>query len=616
MKHALRLFLLFCAAAVLTPVVRAQGTFVKKRASLAAMRQTPSLVLPKAGTEGGTVSFPYALAAFYAATGDVGNYYLVLSAEEGEYDSANGTINTTGWALCLDLYAPASSPIELPVGEYAESDDCSAFTCNPDYSYLIVYGENGETEAVSQLSGPVVVEKDTKGQFLITANVTHEGGSYRLVYNGDLDFTNTNQATDVFQQIDHDVTGEFTGAMAIYNGNLFESNTGNMQLCLFDTTFDPETGGFTDTGHMVQLFLFSTLFNNPSKASVVAGTYTMARNFKRGTWYPGLEIDYLGMTIPFGTYVCNLYGTTTDDMSYGYITSGEVVIEQDDEGVYTVTVDGLTDKGRKVQITYRGGIPVTNKSADTPSSHISTLEGDYELSLDHIELAHIYRDGTKYGCGSYVVDLGSPSGGDQFVTDHQGDILRMEFLTEPGEAYLPPMIYEVMEEKWYTYYAPGRMTKGYWVTGGDLSGTRWVHFAEGRYYIMDGIAPIEDGSVVVEKNEDTGEYTFTINLVDDAGYYITGKWTGPVELMYDPEAIITGIEGVDADGKELQARFLDRGTLQLDGVSASDEVRIYDVSGQLVTTARGAGSVSVGHLPAGVYVVSVEGKSPVKIMKR
>ena len=70
----------------------------------------------------------------------------------------------------------------------------------------------------------------------------------------------------------------------------------------------------------------------------------------------------------------------------------------------------------------------------------------------------------------YTVDLGSPSGKD----GNEGDLLRMEFQTSAGTAYLPSGTYELMENDhlWTNLYAPYKMTRGYFDNVGGRTGTR------------------------------------------------------------------------------------------------------------------------------------------------
>ena len=145
--------------------------------------------------------------------------------------------------------------------------------------------------------------------------------------------------------------------------------------------------------------------------------------------------------------------------------------------------------------------------------------------------------------------------------DDGGDIIRLEFLLEEGEKYLKEGTYTVMDTKYEYSYAPFKMMKGYFNTN-DLTGTRYMHFEEGRYYIMDHYAPVESGSVGVTCNPD-GTYRFDIALMCDANFHIDGTWSGPVELMYNPENITSGIDGIESDSLRLEIVYLDKDTLEL-----------------------------------------------------
>ena len=245
---------------------------------------------------------------------------------------------------------------------------------------------------------------------------TADGVTY--VYEGELSLTNmAGGSSSVYPQITTDMKGlQFTGGLAFYHGNLMESNTGNMIVDLYNGSHN-ENGGLTDKGVDLCINLYNRLFGDASKATLVPGTYTVARNFKQFTFFPGMEVDYMGITMIMGTYVKRRKAMTgSDDMDYDYCYSadGMVVIEEGDvEGTFNITVDLTTDRGHKVTGSGKNiAFPVTDLSQKGEKDVDSNLENDVDLNFDRVDKSRIYSLGVQNGVQVFSVDLGSPSGKD------------------------------------------------------------------------------------------------------------------------------------------------------------------------------------------------------------
>lgn len=570
---------------------------------------------PRAASQ---VTLTQCAAAVYNTGQDgLGNYYIIFS-EKGDVtvDLANGTVSASDDNLLfLDLYATASSPIVLPEGTYTAGDS-GAMTFS-EYTYSSYYNANGAEESANALSA-VNVKRADDGTYTITATDV-QGATY--TYTGKISFVDPSANTHVFPQIGADINVTCTGGMGFYHGNLYESKTGNMYINLFTGAFDPETGGMTETGYNLSLCVFSRLFPDSKQAHVMPGTYTMARNFQTDTYYPGMEIDYMGVTIPFGTYVKQRRAMTGSDTdyAYAYIVDGTITITDGTEsGKYNVTVDCITDDGHTVKATATDvEFPVTDLSDDKPAAVVSNLNDDVALNLDYVKTARAYYSGKQNGTHVFTVDIGSPAGRD----GNEGDLMRMEFQTGLDANDLREGTYQLMEQNhlWTNLYAPYKLTQGYFTDEGELTGTRYWHFAEGRYQVVDLYAAVISGSVSVErvKGSDT-DYHFTIDVADGNGFYIQGEWTGPLEKNYNPADIEvdTGIaQATTAQGNRLTVAYGADGSLTLEGVADDAEVSLYGVDGRLALTQHGA-HVAASALPAGVYVVKAAGFAPVKVVKR
>ncbi len=564
----------------------------------------------------GTVTFQTTLAAYYSNGTDYNNYYLIIAENyDASFDSSgNVTGAENSHVASLDFYVPSTEPV-LPAGTYKASTDASAGDYYYDVEYTLVnhYNANSQPDASYDITSDVVVEKE-EGDNLYTITFKDAQGT-DYYYKGYLVFQDINGTTGTYPPIESNVNTTFTGGMGIYNGNLYESQTGNMVINLFDTDFDPESGTMLADGYYISICAFNILFSDPSKAEVRPGTYTVSRKFTRDTYYPGLEIDYIGTTIPFGTYVCQRVTTNGEPVyRYAYINSGTIEITQDDNGynfnINCTTSSGLTVKGTATGIT----IPVTDASDDNRGAVISTLEEDHVLDLDYIKTSRIYFMGEQNGCNSFWYDIGSVSG----LDGTEGDIMRFEILTAPNTGNVPLGTYEVMayDHNYTNFYEPWKLVQGYWYNSGELTGTRYMHFEEGRTNVMDELAPAVSGTVKIESVDGTttvldGEhqYKVTVNVYDDGGFNISGEWTGPVELKYDPVSAGVGSVATEA------APYLSGETIYIPG-NTSAKADLYTVGGQLAKSITGASEINVADLQAGLYILKVEGKEPIKIVKK
>lgn len=268
------------------------------------------------------------VAAIYSpssASGVTGfeNYYLIISDKNNVvYDFNNGTISASNAVVAsLDLYAPDGTGIELPAGTFGESGSTYYGT---DNSFVQNYNTEGEAGADVAVTGDITVNKTANGVYVVSF-ADENGNTYS--YEGELSFTNiAGGSSTVYPQITTDIETTFKGGIAWYHGNLMDSNTGNMILDLYDGEYDPETGKMNSTGHDMTINLFNRLFGDPKEATLVPGTYTVARNFHKDTFFPGMEIDYNGVTVLMGTYVKRRKSMSGLDSDYDYCYIADVIV--------------------------------------------------------------------------------------------------------------------------------------------------------------------------------------------------------------------------------------------------------------------------------------------------
>lgn len=608
------LLLATLALSLLALPAAAQKTFTKAHASMASVKNA---VKAKPVADAQATTLTSVVAAYYtkASTGVVlDNYYLVLSDKsDATYDDAQGSIDATdAKVVTLDLYGPATGSTVLPEGEYVAdgSVDDAEQVYDPDYSFADYYNANGKSLSDPPLiSGNIDVKKNSDGTYTLTF-ADAEGTSY--TYTGNLSFYDRNGSNTVYPQITTDVNTTFTGGLAFYHGNLMESNTGNIYINLYDCDFDDSTGAMNEKGFDLSICAFNRLFGDPAQAKIVPGTYTVARNFQVNTYFPGMEIDYSGVTVLMGTYIKQRKAMSGADSDYafGYITDGTITITDGDEsGTYNFEVDCTTDRGHKIKGTAKNiSINIIDMSDDDTKSAVSNLDHDVTLDLSYIKTARAYYTGRQNGVNVFVVDIGSPSGKD----GNEGDLFKMEFQASTSASELPAGTYELMEENhlWTNLYAPYKLTQGYFDNYGELIGTRYWHFAKDRYQVVDTFASVITGRVGVEVLENK-DYKFTIDCADGRGFLIQGEWTGPLELNYDTATAIASVSDVKKVGV-----YVSGSTVSVSGADADDKISIYAADGQLVAEGKGNAPISTGTLGGGLYIVKVADKATTKFVKK
>lgn len=599
--------------AILVLPAAAQKSFVK-RARMQLVKYPSTMRAPQRADKS-AVAMNNVVASYYteasSSSGNQDNYYLVISdSENAVYNSTAGTIDATdATVVALDLYAPAGTGNVLPAGTYQVGE--GSLNYDDSYSYSTYYDASGKSGAETAISGNVEVKLADDGTYTISF-ADEKGESYSFC--GTLSFSDMNSGSAVYPQIPTDINTTFTGGMAFYHGNLMESNTGNIYINLYDCDFDPETGAMNSKGIDLAICAFNRLFGDPAQATIVPGTYTVARNFHSDTYFPGMEIDYSGMTIIMGTYVKRrkAMNGTDSDYDYGYITDGTITItEGETEGSFDFVVDCTTDRGHKVKGTAKNiTFNIVDVSDDKETYVESNLDHDVTLDLNYIKTARAYYLGRQGNCNIFSVDIGSPSGKD----GQEGDILRMEFQTATNQSSLPSGTYEVMADgHLYTnLYAPYQMTQGYFDNVGGRTGTRYEHFEKGRYCVVDTFAFVYSGRVGVEQLEN-GNYHFKLDLADGRGFLIQGEWTGPMQNLYDPANSINAV----ADEQKNYVVTFDGSHIIFSGNTSGVKASVYSAGGELlVKEADATSGIDASGMKQGVYVVKSSNGYTTKIVKK
>lgn len=573
---------------------------IKKLTPADASAATAKAQSPAKAATGETVKLTKALLAYYDAKAYANpDYYIILTDDENAtYDVKTGAMTATGGhVVAIDFFGAATSPIALPAGDYTCASTEAVGTYSATYSVSAVYDETGKQESYSAIAGTVSVTKS--GDTYTISGQDKTGMSF--TYTGELSFIDANASSHVYEQISSNVNTTFTGGNAYYYGNLYDSQTGNIYINLYDCDFDAETGAMNADGYDLALCAFGRLFPVSSAAHVEEGIYTMAKNFAKGTYYPGLEMDYMGTTVVFGSYIKQRKGNS---YSYGYITSGQFMITENSDGTYDVTVNLTTDAGLSVKGTASHiSFNVIDKSEDEKETHISNLEDDVLLDLNYVKTAYAWRNSYDYdgkqtnGCNVYTVYISRPSGKDMEDQDSEKvcDLMGFEFITEGTKDDLPEGTYTMMDYShiYTNMYEPFKLVQGYFYNSGELTGTRYYGFYGAPYGYAKWIAPAESGTVSVKRNEGNN-YTFTVDLLDDAGWAITGSWTGELskQYTYDP----TGIETATT--------------------TTAGPVEIYSADGRFVGKFSNLSAFDKSEYNNGVYIIKGQNKKTYKVVRR
>lgn len=475
--------------------------------------------------------------------------------------------------------------IEMPSGEYQLSAEPLEGTIDVSTSYVTRLVGNIQSRWDMQ-SGTVKVERDESGEYQISTNdlIISKGAvtdTVEYVFNSPLSLSDYMVLAPAMTSGDDDIIDmPFPDVTCVYHGNLFGSGAGNFVMTL-------STKGFLDDvdmelpGIYVVMNFFSKLFTGNTAPYIEEGKYSVSTAtsssslFQRWSLLPGLLMD----TSPFGSYIGQL---TKDGKSIlEYITSGVVEISYDDEAetssVYakmcTMTYSFKTSS-RSISGVWTGEILVDNQSETGASSEpLSTLEDDVECDMKNcskgtlglVEVLHRENviDAKDYDIAEAWQLWIEP---DSHAPD--GDVMVMEFVLPLGSQgeFAPELNKEytytmqpslAITDEWYELYVsrmgrphdelfdpqyameqPGwaDFLEGYdrcngrrgFTYAGGFRGNWYMHYEEGRFYVMDQHAPAINGWVKVKRTGDN-IYDFQWEFCDDypgTPNMITGSMTG------------------------------------------------------------------------------------------
>jgi len=575
-----------------------------------------------------TIDMSKCVAAIYDTGYETPGYYLILSdSQDASYNMNTGveSVPDGHYALVLDLYHNATTPVQLPIGTYYPRNDVNGYgasTYDSEYTMLNYYSD-GHASSIT-ITDPVEVTCDDSGIYTISTVVRNPDstGAVDVVYTGRINMMNVNEKPSVYPQISENISDIALdyGGVAFYQGVTDYSRNGVTMLNLYSVAASDD-GVMSDDGWNLCMMIAHKRFTRRDSYNVVPGTYVSATNLARDTWYPCREIDYnyggTVVTLPFGSYIRK---RENGNYTYAYLKEGTFTIMQDAEGNFYGSLDAVTDLGYTVTLTWKGKIVLNTENAQFQAT-VSNLTDDVALDFTKIDKGRIYHRGIVGGCRTFVVDLGSPSGRDSGI-NYGGDLLRMEFFAPQNTAVLQSGLYTVVPDRWNANelagggtYEPYSLNKGYFSSTGGSDGTRYAHFKDGSYCVEDLHGPVEEGTVRVTTT-DFQNYHFEIELFDDAGFKIYGTYDGPIEYNYNREALeneLSGLENIGVGDTEISVVLKDNNLTVLNAGNA--KVRIYNISGMLVADTTAENTIDVSGLSSGIYILSVKNKA-IKIVIR
>ena len=445
------------------------------------------------------------------------DYYFILSSGEvGTTGDTNDILpkDPGNYVVLCDIWAAISAdhanPI-LPEGVYTPNKGRANGTFNTELTFAIYNKEKvGEQYRI--------VNKLFKEG---TITVKHVSGGYNIV-------------VDVTTQDDEKLKFTYTGAITFSDKSDDEVNDGHIRknlniepkrvtmqkfsetddydnyvIRLFDTEKLSSDGLYTDgEGYKIQFDFYT------AKGADIAGEYVAGerKKYNPGTYYPGVW---------FGQQALGTFCQQTDasnDVKFSTLVDGKVVITKGEDGNYTIVCDFKDSDGYTVKASWTGKIQDFNASK-TPQT---TLTSDVNMVPTQCSAAYYYGDFLGNGTANYGVFLANET-----------EVLSIDFVAPTGNAEaLPTGTYTVSDSKKEWTVSPGEFS------GNSADKTCYVKYKlSGNSAVAIGKAPVRSGTLKI--SHQNGEYTIEFDFADDNNIYdptrkpnkITGKWTGPVNIV-------------------------------------------------------------------------------------
>lgn len=299
-----------------------------------------------------------------------------------------------------------------------------------------------------------------------------------------------------------------------YAGNYYGTEGYNYYIVLTDMLFDLTEQGmaFYPDSHAYILDIYSEVAVGDGENIIPNGTYELDMTSAGG---PGT------IAKEFSSYVAvdeklNQFGFTSATLT---VTDNKLEL--------VAVVDGKTHK-----VTYEGSLLLTmpGQGGGNTGESVSTLTGDVELSHDEcLIIAYNWGDYYEVGLDNYTFEVytNAETGvGDYFIfetlTSADTFVGNYTFLTDATEV-LDNLV------------MPASMDEDYNLLGSWYLSLGWNEEYEGP--AIDGVtvAPLFDGEMVFECDEEAGTCTILLDGYDDAGNNVVASLSGMYMLEDNSE---------------------------------------------------------------------------------
>ena len=465
----------------------------------------------------------------------------------GNYEFTFGNTTELGWEgdiqVFIDFYnVEDGDPLNpvLPNGEYLPESNYAPFTYNPSNSYVDIVVEGGEV-ITTPIFGTVTVER-TAATYTITVEGTLmvlDDMAFSARYTGSIQFVQG--GTSAYEFFEEDVTIEFDEAQMRYWGSWFYPFCDDLGVEMFDGTFDQN--GSLQKGyylHLSRVFMPKAEDFNAEYIALADGVYHVTDQVLETTYCQpylfdaGAITDYFGDKYFTGTYL--QYVENGQVKKVGLVTGGSFTVENNGT---KVTMDFVTDNGVNLSLTFDGEFAFGNfndNDESMPARPWTTLDSDHEYNFPEGTEGYAFCMGEymKPGFDNWMLMIYATNAE---YPDGFGDMFTTEFIVESGgpRTSLPTGTYNVSLD-----VADLTMFSGIASYAGGILFTWYGDLTPDAEGYSSETAPIVEGTVTVE-DAGQGNYHFTFDLVDDAGYKVTGEWTGKVSTQDLTESMTSSV---------------------------------------------------------------------------
>ena len=292
--------------------------------------------------------------------GDGADRYAFFLSDQGLNNG--GQAYTNGTYYYIDCFSPANKSTSLPLGTYTfdSSNSGQPYTINSDNSQLILTGDSVENTVSKYLTGAKMVVSANK----IVLEVTIEGKVHKVTYMGDLSLEDVSDENgdngggnnDPTDGQDGEAQSTLTGDRHVtfdgehrakwgYEGDYWGTGYSNYTIYIMN-----KSGGYV-YGDTLQ---FDLVTDNQSKDGKFAGKYTISNT-------PGKLVMVAGFTNKYaqavGSWLYEYGGSSASGYkNYAMIKSGSAEFIENNDGTYTVKLDGYDYKGNNITCNWTGVI--------------------------------------------------------------------------------------------------------------------------------------------------------------------------------------------------------------------------------------------------------------------